>query len=85
MLSQAVLSGKAQKTYAALAVDECRNDETVKEAILKAYELVPEAYKKKNWGINKKMKLRFIWNSSGRRKPTLTDVIHQKWETITKS
>lgn len=54
LLSQAVLSGKAQKTYAALAVDECGNYETVKEAILKAYELVPEAYKKKIGELTKR-------------------------------
>lgn len=47
MLLEAVLSGKAEKAYAVLAVAERGNYETVKEAILKAYELVPEVYRQR--------------------------------------
>ena len=38
---------KAQETYAALSFDDCSDYDVVKAAILKAYELVPEAYRQK--------------------------------------
>ena len=47
LLLQCVLKGKAQEAYSALSVDECSNYDRVKQAILKAYELVPEAYRQK--------------------------------------
>uniref|UniRef100_UPI00358E6DB6 uncharacterized protein n=2 Tax=Myxine glutinosa TaxID=7769 RepID=UPI00358E6DB6 len=48
MLVQSVLVGKAQDIYSALPIDQCAdNYEIVKRAILKAYELVPEAYRQK--------------------------------------
>ena len=43
LLLQSVLVGKAQEIYGSLSVEH----EHVKEAILKAYELVPEAYRQK--------------------------------------
>ena len=42
-----VLVGKAQEIYGSLSVEQSSNYELVKEAILKAYELVPEAYRQK--------------------------------------
>ena len=45
-LVQSALKGKAQGTFAALSVDDS-SDYDVKAAILKAYELVPEAYRQK--------------------------------------
>ena len=45
LLLQSVLVGKAQEIYGSLSVEQCSNYEHVKEAILKAYELVPEAYR----------------------------------------
>ena len=42
-----VLVGKAQEIYGSLSVEQSSNYEHVKEAILKAYELVPEAYRQK--------------------------------------
>ena len=39
--------GKAQEIYGSLSVEQSSNYEHVKEAILKAYELVPEAYRQK--------------------------------------
>ena len=39
--------GKAQEIYGSLSVKQSSNYEHVKEAILKAYELVPEAYRQK--------------------------------------
>ena len=44
---QSVLVGKAQEIYGSLSVEQSSNYENVKEAILKAYELVPEAYRQK--------------------------------------
>ena len=47
LLLQIVLVGKAQEIYGSLSVEQSSNYEHVKEAILKAYELVPEAYRQK--------------------------------------
>ena len=47
LLLQSVLVGKAQEIYGSLSVELSSNYEHVKEAILKAYELVPEAYRQK--------------------------------------
>ena len=47
LLLQSVLVGKAQEIFGSLSVEQSSNYEHVKEAILKAYELVPEAYRQK--------------------------------------
>ena len=47
VLLQSVQVGKAQEIYGSLSVEQSSNYEHVKEAILKAYELVPEAYRQK--------------------------------------
>ena len=47
LLLQSVLVGKAQEIYRSLSVEQSSNYEHVKEAILKAYERVPEAYRQK--------------------------------------
>ena len=47
MLLSTVLRGKAQTVLSALTPDERSDYDTVKQAILKAYELVPEAYRQK--------------------------------------
>lgn len=47
LLLQCKLHGKAQEAIAALPVDESLQYESVKAAILRAYELVPEAYRQK--------------------------------------
>lgn len=44
VMLQAVLTGKAQESYSALNVSDSLKYAAVKEAVLKAYELVPEAY-----------------------------------------
>ena len=46
-LLQAALKGKAQETFAALSVADSSDYDVVKAAILKVYELVPEAYHQK--------------------------------------
>ena len=44
---QSVIIGKAQEIYTQLTVEQSSSYDTVKELILKAYELVPEAYRQK--------------------------------------
>ena len=47
LLLQSVLIGKARETYIQLGVEQSHHHETIKELILKGYELVPEAYRQK--------------------------------------
>ena len=47
LLLQSVLIGKAGEIYIQLGVEQSNHYETVKELILKGYELVPEAYRQK--------------------------------------
>ena len=47
LLLQSVLVGKAQEIYASLSEEQSSNHEHVQEAVLKAYELLPEAYRQK--------------------------------------
>ena len=47
MLLQTVLTGKAQRAYATLPTESCADYDLVKAAVLKSFELVPEAYRQK--------------------------------------
>ena len=47
MLLQSVVIGKAREIYTQLSLEQSSNYDTVKELILKAYELVPEVYRQK--------------------------------------
>ena len=47
MLLQTVLTGKAQRAYATLPTENCADYELVKAAVLKSFELVPEAYRQR--------------------------------------
>ena len=47
MLLQTVLTGKAQRAYATLPTENCTDYDLVKAAVLKSFELVPEAYRQK--------------------------------------
>ncbi|XP_073809789.1 uncharacterized protein [Danio rerio] len=47
LLLQCVLTGKAQEAYASLSIEETADYKLVKAAILRAYELVPEAYRQR--------------------------------------
>ena len=44
---QCILTGRAQEAYSALCGEDGLDYEAVKVAVLKAYELVPEAYHQK--------------------------------------
>ena len=45
LLLQSVLMGKAQEVYSSMSIEQSSQYETVKKAILKAYKLIPEAYR----------------------------------------
>ena len=45
VLLQSVLTGKAREFYSALSVEQSAQYDHVKQVVLKAYELVPEAYR----------------------------------------
>ena len=47
VLLQSAFAGKAREIYSALPVEQSSKYQVVKEAVLKAYELVPEAYRQK--------------------------------------
>ena len=47
IMLHAVLTGKAQVAYSSMSAEESASYDKVKQAILKAYELVPEAYRQK--------------------------------------
>ena len=47
LLLQSMFIGKAREIYSFLSIEQCQNYDTVKKAVLKAYELVPEAYRQK--------------------------------------
>lgn len=51
VMLQTVITGKAQEAYAALPMEDRKDYDKVKVTILKAYELVPEAYRQRfrNW------------------------------------
>jgi hypothetical protein len=53
ILLQCKLTGKAQEACAALSVEDGLNYDCVKNAILRAYELVPEAYRQRFRGLRK--------------------------------
>lgn len=54
LLLQSVLRGKAQEAYSALSSEQSSDFDKVKQAVLKAYELVPEAYRQKFRNTRKK-------------------------------
>ena len=47
LLLQSVFIGKARDIYSSLSIEECHDYEVVKQVVLKAYELVPDAYRQK--------------------------------------
>ena len=55
MLLQTVLTGKAQRAYATLPTENCAGNDLVKAAVLKSFELVPEAYRQR-FGTQRKKK-----------------------------
>ena len=54
LMLQSRLTGKAQRTFSALSVEEAREYSTVKAAVLRAYELIPEAYRQRFRNMRKR-------------------------------
>jgi len=52
-ISQAHLTGKALKVFTELSVEECRDYPTLKAALLQAYSVVPEVYRKRFRSLSK--------------------------------
>jgi len=50
---QAHLTGKALKVFTKLSFDDCQKYETLKSALLTAYAVVPEVYRKRFRGLSK--------------------------------
>lgn len=53
IMLQCVFTGKAQEVYSSMSVEDCKSYEKVKTTVLKAYELVAEAYRQKFRGWRK--------------------------------
>lgn len=47
LMLQCKLEGKAMEVYSTLSIEEALQNETIKAAILRVYELVPEAFRQK--------------------------------------
>ena len=47
LMLQSVLSGKVQEAYSSLTVEDSSSYNKIKAAVLKAYEFVPEAYRRR--------------------------------------
>ncbi|XP_065894244.1 uncharacterized protein [Dysidea avara] len=71
LLLQSGLVGKARAVYSALSIEESSEYETVKTSILKAYELVPEAYRQRFRDSKKTDKQTYV--EFGREKEMLFD------------
>ena len=85
LLLQSTLVGKAREAYSALSIEESFQYEVVKAAVLKAYELVPEAYKQ-NFVVPQNERIRPTLNLPERKRLYLTDGVHpKKLITILKS
>lgn len=54
MLHQTVLMGKAQKIHTTMPPEGCADFEIVKVAVLKSFDLVPEAYRQQKFRQQKK-------------------------------
>jgi hypothetical protein len=60
MLLQSVLTGKARDVYSELSAELSSEYDTVKELILKGYELVPEAYRQKFRNLDKNINKTYV-------------------------
>ena len=60
MLLQSVITGKAREIYTQLSVQQASNYDSVKQLILKGYELVPEAYRQRFRNCEKESKQTYV-------------------------
>ena len=83
VLLQSVLIGKAQEVYSALSVEQSTDYDVVKNTIMQAYELVPEAYRQKFRSRQKGIGETYV--EFAREKETLFDIggaVQRKWVRI---
>ena len=78
LLLQCKLVGKAQEVCASLTVDQSLDYETVKKTILRAYELVPEAYRQRFRSTEKPADQSYVEFAQ------LKTVLFNKWCTASK-
>ena len=71
LLLQSVLVGKAREVYSAMSIEHSSQYNVVKKAILKAYELVLEAYQQNFRSYKKEDKL--TYTEFAREKDALLD------------
>lgn len=64
LLLQCKFIGKAQEVCALLSIEDSLEYEIVKSTVLRAYELVPEAYRQK---FMRKLPTRHMWSLQGRK------------------
>lgn len=67
LLLQCVLTGKAQEVFSSLSEEESVDFKLVKIAILRAYELVPEAYRQRFRGYKKPERQTYVEFARGKR------------------
>jgi len=72
-----VLTGKAREVYSALSVEQSSHYDAVKSAILKAYELVPEAIGSTS-GIVRRKRSKLLQSLLGRRRFSLIVGVHPR-------
>ena len=77
VLLQSVLVGKAREVYTAMSVEQSLQYDNIKQAVLKAYELVPEAYSRIFETVGNKMS-RHTQNLQGIRQPCLIVGVPQR-------
>ena len=80
-LLQSVLIGKAAEVYTSLSLEQSVRYDVVKESILKAYELVPEAYRQKCKSYKKfesQTHVEFSREKTELRQNYLIDGLHQR-------
>ena len=78
LLLQCKLSGKAQEVCASLTLDQSLEYETVKKSILRAYQLVPEAYRQQFRSTEKPADQSYVEFAQ------LKSVLFNKWCTASK-
>ena len=71
LLLQSSLLGKAREGYSALSIEQGSDYDTVKRSILKAYELIPKAYRQRFDPLRRQI-LRTLWSLHGRIRLCLT-------------
>ncbi len=73
LLLQCSLTGKAQEVCSALPIESSLDYDTIKEAVLRVYELVPEAYRQKFWRYEKAARQSYVEFAREKR------ILFDKW------